>query len=56
MCGQFDLYVVFNTSPGEGLRIMRPGGVHILPPAISAPRNARNTKLGGWVGPHKNYL
>ena len=34
-----------NTSPREGLRITRPGGGHILPPAISAPRNARNTKL-----------
>ena len=47
-----------NTSPGEGLRITRPGGggAYSAPPAISAPRNARNTKLGGWVGPHKNSL
>ena len=46
-----------NTSPGEGLRITRPGGggTYSAPPAISAPRNARNTKLGG-VGPHKNSL
>ena len=36
-----------NTSPEEGLRITRPGGGNILPPAISAPGNARNTKLGG---------
>ena len=46
----------FNTSPGEGLRITRPWGGQILPPGISAPRKARNTKLGGRVGPHKNLL
>ena len=59
--GLFCLDVYINmrdyTSPGEGLRNTRPGGGgHILPPAISAPRNARNTKLGGWVGPYKKSL
>ena len=48
-------FVYLNTSPGEGLRITRPGeGGIFCPPAISVPRNARNTKLEGWVGPHKN--
>ena len=32
------------------------GAYSAPPPAISAPRSARNTKLGGWVGPHKNSL
>ena len=52
------LFNGLNTSPGEGLRITRPGGggAYSAPPAISAPRNARNTKLRGWVGPHKNSL
>ena len=45
-----------NTSPVEGPRITRPGGGHNLSPAISAPRKARSTKLGRWVGPHKNSL
>ena len=45
-----------NKSPGEGLRITRPGGGVFCPQAISAPRNAGNTKLRGWIGPHKNSL
>ena len=38
------------------LRITRPGGggAYNASPAISASRRARNTNLGGWVGPHKN--
>ena len=33
-------------------------GAYSAPAAISALRNAINTKFGGWVelGPHKNYL
>ena len=42
------------TRAREGLRITRPGRGHIMPPAISAPRWARNTKLRGYVSPHKN--
>ena len=51
-----ELSTPFNTSHGEGLRITRPGGGHILPPCYLGSRNARNTKLGWWVGPHKNFL
>ena len=31
-------------------------GAYSAPPAISAPRNARNTNLRGWVGPSKTSL
>ena len=48
----------FNTLPGEGLRITRPGGGGGQnlppPPAISAPVRARNTKFGRWVVPYKD--
>ena len=36
-----------NTHTGDGLRFTRPEGGHVLPPAISAPRRVRNTRLGG---------
>ena len=32
------------------------GGAYNAPPAISAPRRARNTKLEKWIGPHKSSI
>ena len=54
----YDLYRLFNTLPGVGQKITRPGGggEQIMPPAISAPLRARNMKLGGYVELYKNSL
>ena len=56
MCVQFDLYVVLNTSSGEGLRITRPGGGAYSDPLLSRLPETLETRNLGGVSPHNNSL